>query len=60
MSDLETIIKQTMQDHLDAAKDYERGGNARGAMQLRAVANLLAAILEGRPPHTVCPWERPK
>jgi hypothetical protein len=32
--------------HLRLAGEYERGGNADGARQLRAVANLLYALLD--------------
>lgn len=41
--------------HLAKAKEYERGGNAQGAAQLRAVANLIQVILDGGKPGTVCP-----
>lgn len=42
--------------HRAKAAEYEAGGNATGAAQLRAVQNLLWAVLRGeRPAGTVLP-----
>lgn len=41
--------------HHDKAGEYERGGNARGAAQLRAVENMLWAIIRGDRVSTVLP-----
>lgn len=51
------ILEQSMNKHLRVASKYEAGGNSRGAAQLRAVANLIGAILVhgDRDPCTVLP-----
>jgi len=46
---------QIRDEHLNKAREYEKGGNTSGAAQLRAVANLLQAIIDGQKPTTVCP-----
>jgi hypothetical protein len=45
--DLEEEMRKCAEAHLRKAADYERGGNTRGAMELRRVGNLLYAVLRG-------------
>lgn len=52
---LKLRLRACYYDNLDLAGVYERSGNTRGSMQLRAVANLLWAIHDGAEDGTVCP-----
>lgn len=45
--DVVVEVKKATKEHLDLARIYEKRGNAEGARQLRAVANLLSGILMG-------------
>ncbi len=48
-------LVRSRDEHLNKAREYEKGGNAQGAAQLRAVANLLQALIDGHKPATVLP-----
>lgn len=52
---LRATLYRCLDAHLLVAAEYERGGNVGGAIQLRAVANLLDVILQGGEPATVLP-----
>lgn len=50
---LKATLRRSCEEHLRVAAWYERDGNTAGAMQLRAVANLIGVILQGGTPTTV-------
>jgi hypothetical protein len=56
LADLLDLLKASAEAHGQAANAYERGGNADGAMRLRAVQNLLWGIIDGNG-QTILPWE---
>lgn len=45
VAELEAEIQRCAEAHVQKASEYERGGNMRGAIELRRVSNLLYAIL---------------
>jgi len=57
---LKTRVEKSMKEHLQLAKEYEKGRNVESARQLRAVANLLGVLLVGGIPSTICPKLKPK
>jgi hypothetical protein len=57
---LKTRVEKSMKEHLQLAKEYEKGRNIEGARQLRAVANLLGVLLVGGIPSTICQKIKPK
>ena len=57
---LKKILADCCEDHIQAGNEYEQAGNTAGAMQLRAVANLLGLILQGMTPTTVLRSSRSK
>lgn len=48
-----TDIERCAREHGDIAREYERGGNAAAAAELRRVENLLWALARGEPWSTV-------
>lgn len=55
MIDYDKVLRDCCDAHLKVAAQYEQGGNFSGAMQLRAVANLLGVIVQGGTPVTILP-----
>ncbi len=54
-SSFEAIVWRSGLAHNEEAKVYERGGNASGAMQLRAVAGLLLGLVRGDSTDVITP-----
>ncbi len=51
----EKIIRQAIEDHIRKAAEYEQAGRIKDTRYLRAVANMLGAILGGVQPAPVLP-----
>lgn len=56
---LEAEVEACAHAHAEAARAYERRGNAAGAAELRRVENLLWCLVQGHPWETVLRAERP-
>ena len=56
---IEDRIRKSLEEHIKCASEYEHYGNAQGAKELRAVANLLGVLLQGQEPKTVLPGSVP-
>lgn len=56
MSFLEDELERCAREHAEAARVYERGGNASGAAELRRVENLLWALRRCQVWSTVLPY----
>lgn len=54
-SGLRSLLKECADKHLRLGSVYERGGNATGAAQARAVGNMLYGILQDGTYTTVVP-----
>lgn len=52
---MKEAIQKLIDDHMCVASQYEAVGDASGAAKLRAVANMVACLLDGREPGTILP-----